>query len=49
MLFNVGVYKHDTGFSIIVTDDNQIMLTPNAPLALRLSEIFDTEKWTKIK
>lgn len=48
MLFKVGTYKHEEGFTIMVTDDGAIMLSPNHPLSLRLSVLFDTAKWTKI-
>lgn len=48
MPFKTGTYKHETGFTIMVTDDETIMLSPNHPLSLRLSELFDTDKWTKI-
>lgn len=48
MLFNAGVYKHEDGFTIMVTETGDIMLSPNHPLSLRLSVLFDTTKWTKI-
>ena len=48
MLFKSGIYKHDEGFTIMVTEDGSIMLSPNHPLSMRLSELFDTSKWTKI-
>lgn len=48
MLFKAGTYKHEEGFTIMVTDDGTIMLSPNHPLSLRLSVLFDTTKWTKI-
>ena len=47
MPFNDGVYKHETGFTIMVLDGN-IMLSPNHPLSMRLSELFDVTKWVKI-
>ena len=47
MLFKAGTYKHEEGFTIMVTDGT-IMLSPNHPLSLRLSVLFDTTKWTKI-
>ncbi len=48
MPYNKGVYKHESGFTIMVTDDGTIMLSPNHPLSMRLSELFDTTKWNKI-
>ncbi len=48
MLFNAGTYKHEDGFTIMVTEDGSIMLSPNHPLTLRLSNLFDVTKWTKI-
>ena len=48
MLFKAGTYKHEEGFTIMVTEDGTIMLSPNHPLSLRLSLLFDTTKWKKI-
>lgn len=48
MPFKAGTYKHEEGFTIMVTEDRTIMLSPNHPLSLRLSLFFDTAKWTKI-
>ena len=48
MMFKTGVYKHEEGFTVMVTESGEIMLSPNHPLSLRLSELFDTSKWTKI-
>lgn len=48
MLFKTGTYKHESGFTIMVTDNGSIMLSPNHPLSLRLSDLFDVTKWTKI-
>lgn len=48
MLFKTGTYKHENGFTIMVTDDGTIMLSPNHPLSMILSELFDTTKWNKI-
>lgn len=48
MIFNEGTYKHESGFTIMVTDSGDIMLSPNHPLSIRLSELFDTTKWDKI-
>jgi len=49
MLFTEGTYKHESGFTIMVDESGEVMLSPNHPLSLRLSEIFDTSKWTKIE
>ena len=48
MPFKTGTYKHEEGFTVMVTEDGVIMLSPNHPLSLRLSVLFDTTKWTKI-
>ena len=48
MPFKEGTYKHEEGFTIMVTEDGTIMLSPNHPLSLRVSSLFDTTKWTKI-
>lgn len=48
MLFNQGTYRHEEGFTIMVTADGTIMVSPGHPLSLRLSVLFDTTKWTKI-
>ena len=47
-MFKTGVYKHEEGFTVMVTESGEIMLSPNHPLSLRLSELFNTSKWTKI-
>lgn len=47
MPFKAGTYKHEEGF-IMVTEDDVIMLSPNHPLSLRLSVLFDATKWEKI-
>lgn len=48
MLFTKGKYKHETGFEIMVTETGDILISPDHPLSLRLSEIFDKNKWTKV-
>lgn len=48
MLFNNGTYQHESGFIVFVID-GKVMLSPDHPLSMRLSDIFDTNKWTKIK
>lgn len=48
MVFKQGIYKHENGFTIMVAEDGSVMLSPIHPLSLRLSEIFDCSKWTKI-
>lgn len=48
MPFKAGTYKHEEGFTIMVTEDGVIMVSPNHPISLRLSILFDTTKWTKI-
>ena len=48
MPFKAGTYKHEEGFTAMLTEDGIIMLYTNHPLSLKLSLLFDTTKWTKI-
>lgn len=48
MPFKDGTYIHETGFTLMVKD-GMIMLSPNHPLSLRLSELFDSGKWKEVK
>lgn len=48
MPFKTGTYKHESGFTLMVTENGVIMLSPNHPLSLRLSELFNSDKWEKI-
>lgn len=48
MLFKEGTYKHETGFTILVDKNGMVMLSPNHPLSIRLEEMFDPHKWTKV-
>ena len=48
MPFKDGVYMHETGFTIMIKD-GMIMLSPNHPLSLRLSELFDSKKCIEVK
>ena len=47
MPFKDGTYKHEAGFTIMVVS-GIIMISPDYPLSLRLSELFDTDKWSEI-
>lgn len=47
MPFKDGTYKHENGFTVMVKD-SVVMLSPDHPLSLRLSELFDSKKWTKV-
>lgn len=47
MPFKDGTYQHETGF-IIMVKDSTVMLSPDHPLSLRLSELFDSKKWKKV-
>ena len=49
IMFEKGLYKHEEGFTVLVTEDDKIMLSPDHPLSMRLSELFNTEKWTKME
>lgn len=47
MPFKDGTYKHEAGFTIMVVS-GITMISPDHPLSLRLSEIFDPNKWLEI-
>lgn len=47
MPFKDGTYKHECGFIITIVSGT-VMITPNHPLSLRLSELFDTTKWKEV-
>lgn len=44
MPFKNGTYTHESGFTIYVRC-GEIFFTSNAPLSMRLSELFDPKKW----
>lgn len=48
MPFKTGTYKHKSGFTLMVTENGVIMLSPNHPLSLRLNELFNSDNWEKI-
>ena len=48
MMFKVGIYQHETGFKVQVTEDGTIFLSPDAPAFVNIKDFFDTTKWTKI-
>lgn len=48
MPFKDGIYQHESGFTVMVNND-VVMLSPNHPLSIRLSELFDTSKWKELK
>jgi len=48
MLFNPGTYKHESGFTIMVSNTGDVMLSPDHPMSMRLSELLNPTKWTKI-
>ena len=47
MPFKDGTYQHETGF-IVMVKDGAVMLSPNHPLSMRLSELFDSKKWNEV-
>lgn len=47
MPFKDGTYKHESGF-IITIISGTVMISPNHPLSLRLSELFDSTKWKEV-
>lgn len=48
MPFKDGIYHHESGFTVMV-NNGVVMLSPNHPLSIRLSELFDTSKWKEVK
>lgn len=48
MAFKDGTYKHESGFTILV-QNGTVMLSPNHPTTMRLSELFDASKWKEVK
>lgn len=44
MPFKDGTYKHEDGF-VIMVQNGTVMISPNHPLSIRISDVFDTEKW----
>lgn len=47
MPFKDGKYEHENGF-IIVVENGTVMISPNHPLNIRLSELFDKTKWKEV-
>ena len=47
MLFNNGMYRHESGFLVSVNNDI-VMLTPDAPMSMRIEDIFDSKKWEQV-
>jgi hypothetical protein len=47
MPFKDGKYLHKRGFTLII-HNGIIMLSPNHPLSLRLSELFDSSMWEEV-
>lgn len=48
MPFKEGTYEHESGFKIFVDESGTIMVSPNHPLSIRVSELFDTNKWKEV-
>lgn len=48
-MFEKGLYKHEEGFTVLVTEDGKIMISPDHPLSMRLSDLFNTKKWTRVE
>ena len=48
MPYKDGVYQHESGFTVMVMNGT-VMLSPNHPLSIRLSELFDSKKWKEVK
>ena len=48
MPFKDAIYQHESGFTVMV-NNGVVLLSPNHPLSIRLSELFDTSKWKEVK
>lgn len=47
-MFKQGKYRHkEKKFEIVVTATG-IYISPNAPMSMRIEEIFNEEKWEQI-
>lgn len=46
--FKDGTYQHESGFIITVLNGT-VMISPDHPLSLRLSELLDSTKWKEFK
>lgn len=49
MLFKEGTYRHETGFTVTIDKDGQVMLSPNHPMSIKLKDMFSSKQWTKVK
>lgn len=49
MLFKEGTYRHETGFTVMIDKDGQVMLSPNHPTSIKLKDMFDSTQWTKVE
>lgn len=47
--FKEGVYRHAGGFIISVSDTGIVLISPDHPLSMRLSEFFDASKWERVE
>lgn len=48
MPFKDGIYKHEKGFEISVSN-GKVFVSSGCPLSMRLSEFFDPDKWKEVK
>lgn len=49
MIFKPGLYRHKNGWIVNVLENGQALLSPDAPLSARLSDLFDRENWEPVK
>lgn len=47
MPFKNGKYQHETGFIILVVNGT-VMVSPNHPTTIRVSDMFDSTKWKEV-
>lgn len=47
-MFKKGTWKFKDTFTVQVKSENEIYVSPNHPLAVRVEEIFNPENWQKV-
>lgn len=45
MLFNDGLYEHESGIKIMVKNGDVYILSTELPLSIRTSDVLNAKKW----
>ena len=48
MIFRYGTFEHVSGFRVKI-DSSGVYISPDAPLSMRISEMFDTKNWKMVE